>query len=349
MNHNTQDSWIQRGLDTEAVDTQLRRESDRDARRWLEHYIDERRHQAGAVEGNRRDAGAALTELLLPADSKPIARLSEPEKLQAGAPRVAVSTANDPTLPVDHTDQARAIRSAAAQQQHPIEPPQPRVRAQIAEAIGGSQLSQAESARQLATRIGPTKPDAGSSIPTDVVLGQYAQTIPVTPLASLYTSPVAGMERASDVLSQQAKTGGTFQESWGDVRVNHGPSPRAVQENAATELAMSNALTRDRTLGDHAIGSALSGLPEGVGPADRRRPATGAPTMIGPNQDSERLISPWADPPAGTSGKESIAAATDELERLRSAARRTADELEKIRGPVPPAFPARPPVLRDRS
>jgi hypothetical protein len=349
MTHYTQDSRIQPALDTEAVDTLLRRESDRDARRWLEHYTDERQRHAGAVEADRRDASAALTDLLPPSESKPIAPLSEPEILQAGAPRNGVSSANEPTLPRDDSDQATAIRSAAAQQQHPIEPPQSLIKALIADAIGGKQFSQDEPARLRATRIGPTKPDAGSSIPTDVMLGQYAQTMPVTPPASLFTSPVTGMDQASDVLSQEAKTGVTFQASWSDVPVNRGLLPQPVQENAATELAMSKALTRDRTLGDHAIGSALSGFPQAVGPGDLRGRAINAPTMIEPNPGSERQVSPWADTPATSSGKESIAAATEELERLRSAARRTADELEKVRGPVPPAFPARPPVFRDRS
>jgi len=112
---------------------------------------------------------------------------------------------------------------------------------------------------------------------------------------------------------------------------------------------MSQAFTRDRTLGERAIGAALSGFPEAVGPGDRRPPASNAQTMIEPNCGSERHLSQLANTSTTGLGKEMMVAATQELERLRSAARRTADELEKVRGPVPPAFPARPPVFRDRS
>ena len=112
---------------------------------------------------------------------------------------------------------------------------------------------------------------------------------------------------------------------------------------------MAKALTRDRTFGDQAIGSALSGSVDALGPGDRRPSAINARTMIEPSRGSERPVSPRSGAPASASRTESMEAATQELERLRSAARRTADELEKVRGPVPPAFPARPPVFRDRS
>jgi len=59
-------------------------------------------------------------------------------------------------------------------------------------------------------------------------------------------------------------------------------------------------------------------------------------------------MGPLADMSASGSGQQAMAAAVEELERLRAAARRTADELEKIRGPVPPAFPARPTVFQGR-
>ncbi len=112
---------------------------------------------------------------------------------------------------------------------------------------------------------------------------------------------------------------------------------------------MAKALTLDRTFGDQAIGSALSGSVDALGPGDRRPSAINARAMIEPSRGSERPVSPRSGAPASISGTESMEAATQELERLRSAARRTADELEKVRGPVPPAFPARPPVFRDRS
>jgi hypothetical protein len=213
------------------------------------------------------------------------------------------------------------------------------------------------------------------SVPTDAVLDQYAQTVPVTPPPPRYAGPLVRMEQLSDVISQQVDSGVELQEARGAapgaaepregrggdegelpfaVTAERGPVkrptfPQMVQQDPATELTMSKVLTRDRRLGDHAIGSGLPGLPEAVGPVEHRRLATNASAMIEPNPGSARPVSPWTGTPASSSGTESMAAATEELERLRSAARRTADELERIRGPVPPAFPARPPVFRDRS
>jgi hypothetical protein len=226
-----------------------------------------------------------------------------------------------------------------------------------------------------ATPIRPTKPDAGRSIPTDDALGKYARTLPFTPLASWYVDPSNGMEPVSDRIDQQAETGAEFQEAMdaapgaiearggtgedeGKNRfaatserepVNRAPFPRIVQPDAASELTMSRAFTMDRTLSEQAIGAAWSGFPEALGQGDRPPRASNAQTMNERNRGSERRPSPLADTSTAGSGKETMVAVTEELERLRSAARQTADELQKVRGPVPPAFPSRPPAFRDRS
>lgn len=353
MAHITQESWIQAALNQQTADNPLTRESARDARR-LQHYTDERGRHAASVEPNRRNAGEALKELV-PSESDRSARLSDPEMLQPSAPQTGTSLASESRLP--------------------LEPPHSLTNSLIAGASRGKGFGQDESARLLATLVGPTKADAGMSVPTDVVLDQYAQTVPVTPPPPRYAGPFARTKPMSDMISQQVRTGVEFQEARGAapgaaeprdgrggdegelpfaVTAKRGPVkrptfPQMVQQDPATELTMSKALTRDRRLGDHAIGSGLSGLPEAVDSVDRRRPAINAPAMIEPNDGSSRPVSPRAGTPARSSGTESMAAATEELERLRSAARSTAGELEKIRGPIPPAFPARPPVFRDRS
>ena len=76
--------------------------------------------------------------------------------------------------------------------------------------------------------------------------------------------------------------------------------PRVVQQDAATELTMAKALTRDRTFGDQAIGSALSGSVDALGPGDRRPSAINARTMIEPSRGSERPVSPWSGAPASS-------------------------------------------------
>jgi hypothetical protein len=353
MAQNTQEPGNHVALNQETADNLLTRESDRDARR-LQDYTDERGLHAASVERNRRSAGQALAELF-PSESDQSARSSDPEMLQSNTPQTGISLASESRLP--------------------LEPPHSLTNTLIAGASSGKGFGQDESARLLATLVGPTKPDSGMSVPTDVVLDKYAQTVPVTPPPPRYAGPFVRMEQVSDVISQQVETGVESQEARGAapgaaepregrrgdegelpfaVTAERGPVkrptfPQMVQQDPATELTMSKALTRDRRLGYHAIGSGLPGLPEAVDPVERRRPAINAPAMIEPNAGSASPVSPWAGTPARSSGTESMAAATEELERLRSTARRTADELEKIRGPVTPAFPARPPVFRDRS
>ena len=51
---------------------------------------------------------------------------------------------------------------------------------------------------------------------------------------------------------------------------------------------------------------------------------------------------PMSNNATNGSAQEAMAAATDELERLRAAVRRTIDELERVRGPVQPPLPALP-------
>jgi hypothetical protein len=338
MAHNTQETGIGSGLDKVAADTVLRRESDRDVRR-RELYADELRRHVGAVEGNRHNVRVALTELY-PTQSEPIARLSLPTPpTLAETVGSALSTSSTP--PFARGGETFETGSSLATRR-PISQPSP--------SLANGELGGAQSPPRpavLATLIGPTKPDAGRSIPTDDVLGRYARSLPLTGPASWYTGPRNGMEQTSDRIDPQAKT----------------PVPRMVQQDAATELTMSQALALDRTLGERAIGAAWSGFSEAVGPGDRRPRASDAQTMIEPNRGAPgpggptaqgwgvpaRRFSPLADTSTTGLGKEAMAAVTEELERLRSAARQTADELEKVRGPVPPAFPSRPPVFRDRS
>ena len=56
----------------------------------------------------------------------------------------------------------------------------------------------------------------------------------------------------------------------------------------------------------------------------------------------QSLDGPSFDTAANGSVHEAIAAATDELERLRAAVRRTIDDLERVRGSVQPHLPALP-------
>jgi hypothetical protein len=346
MDHNTSKTWIHSALGKELAEASIRRETDQDARR-LSLSTDELRRTAEAVEGNAWSSREALN-VIVPADSEPIAQWSEPNRLKADVPRI------------ERTDRAKENRSAAA----PERKPQPQHEDQ-----------RLERAQSLTNLLGPTNAHVSRSIPTAVVLGKYARTMPVASPASRYTDPLMGREQASDVIDREARNDVIFPETPGalpgEVETHQGRGgdkrefpfaaaperrpvgrtsiPRVVQQDAATELTMAKALTVDRTFGDQAIGSALSGSRDAPGPGDRRPSSTNARPMIEPNRGSERPVSPGSGAQASPSGTESMEAATHELERLRSAARRTADELEKVRGPVPPAFPARPPIFRDRS
>jgi hypothetical protein len=346
MDHNTPKTWIYSALGKELAETSIRRETDRDAQR-LSLSTDELRHHAEAVEGNASSSRKALSAFF-PTDPEPIPQSSEPDRLKADVPQI------------ERTDRAKENRSAAA----PERRPQPHHEDQ-----------RLERAQSLTNLFGPTNAHASGSIPTAVVLGKYARAMPVASPASRYTDPLMGREQASDIIGREARNDVIFPETPGalpgEVETHQGRGgdktefpfaaaperrpvgrtsfPRVVQQDAATELTMAKALTPDRTFGDQAIGSTLSGSLDAPGTGDRRPSAINARAMIEPNRRSERPVSPWSGAPASTSGTESMEAATQELERLRSAARRTADELEKVRGPVPPAFPARPPVFRDRS
>ena len=124
----------------------------------------------------------------LPTDSEPIAESTEPDRLKADVPRI------------DRTDRAKENRSATA----PERKPQPQHEDQ-----------RLERAQSLTNLIGPTNAYVSGSIPTAVMLGKYAGTMPVASPASRYTDSLMGREQASNVIDREARNDVIFSETPG--------------------------------------------------------------------------------------------------------------------------------------
>ena len=185
MDHNTPKTWIHSALGKELAEASIRREIRPRCRR-LSLSTDELRHHAEAVEGNASSSREASTRF--PTDSEPIARLSESDRLKPDVPLI------------ERTDRAKENRSAAA----PERKPQPRHEDQ-----------RLERAQSLTNRLGPTKAHVSASVPTAVVLGKYAGTMPVASPATRYTGPFMGREQASDVVERAARDNRIFPETPG--------------------------------------------------------------------------------------------------------------------------------------
>jgi hypothetical protein len=355
MDHHHQETRVHSDPIEDVVETALRREHDRASRQRALH-AEELRRLAWAVESNWPGGRQALDEFL-PTGPDRAVRPGEPIAPERGAPTVGIPLVNDTVVPRD--------------------PPNPAATSRRAPARGTEHLIPEQPSGLLARWMAPPTPDVFTprSIHDGNVPVHYSERLPIVPPASLFTGALGDNDPVSELTSQQPGAGvvnehisnastGAMDAIRG-AGVDDGPLSFAAAKDQdplnrqrsrlpagldfRNELATSRALAREPSKAERAIDSLWSGFSETPGPGDRRPSAINPRTMIETGRGSDRPGSPRADTRTRDAGKESMDAAADELERLRSAARRTADELAKIRGPVPPAFPARPPVFRDRS
>ena len=119
-------------------------------------------------------------------------------------------------------------------------------------------------------------------------------------------------------------------------------SLRIANPEAQADRTITNDLMHDGQAGASAIGSILRGFGEMIGQSDRRAdPNTPRPTIDrADGWKSGDDSSPNAA--ANGSAQDAMAMAGSELERLRTAVRRTIDDLERVRGSVQPPLPSLP-------
>jgi hypothetical protein len=115
-----------------------------------------------------------------------------------------------------------------------------------------------------------------------------------------------------------------------------------VHQRTEVEGMNSSALSRDRALGEPAIGSVLASFGEMMGQGDQRAHTSKPHTIFDRNGAWKSDDGARSNTATDVSAQQAMAAATDELERLRAAVKLTIDELERARGSVQPPLPALP-------
>ena len=158
-------------------------------------YTDELRRHARAVEGT--GAVPARRSWSFSDRAEPMARLSEPEVLEADALPGGTSLVSDASFPSEVMAQTGS-RPAGRRRQ----------------AVGAKESDALDCS---ATLIGPTKPDTSGSILTDDVLGRYAQMGRSHRPRPRSSSPGKGTEQPSGVISKEKKAGLPFPGTWDAV------------------------------------------------------------------------------------------------------------------------------------
>jgi hypothetical protein len=179
---------------------------------------------------------------------------------------------------------------------------------------------------------------------------------PIAQLDSKYTAPVHGQHdrivSARDTLTSNqfhppVETGADEREFLPDRSQGrageHGFVSSGIAYPAARADGMiTNDLIHELWVGASTIGAGLGGFGEMIGQGDRRaNPGNSHPTV---DRDGGSRSDDGLSSDAATSGavRDAMAAAADELERLRAAVRRTIDELESARSSVQPPLPSLP-------
>jgi hypothetical protein len=328
MAYNTRETWIRSGPARDALESLSRQEGDHDARPrvWLAEDV---RRQVSAAHGNRPAASEALAELF-PSWFGGIDPSTGPEGTTEHGPPAGDSPGDDFGVATESVDPPSAIRSAGIRR--PTEP------------------------RQRFMKVDSSWID---------------ENLPVTVWK---TNPAIVDEQIRELLGGPTGAGDEFEETWGtgprpidsdeDGGGDPGEFPRANRvapelinrrsnraltgREASVELMMSQPWARDPPLGARAIDAALPGASPPEDSVGSRSPPAIAGRSLEGKRGAESHLGSMADTSATSLAPQAMAALVEELERLRAAVRRTADELEKIRGPVPAAFPARPPDFQGR-
>ncbi len=365
MAGNTQETWIRSGPARDALEAVLRQEGDRDARRrvWL---TEDMRRQVAAPQANFPAASVALAELF-PSWFGGIDPSSEQQAITEDGPLARYSPGSDFRVARDSVDSTNAIRPTDIRQ--PTEPRHRFMKLDSSWVDESNVFNPADLVGLLVTHGRQTV--RGGGISSTELLAQYNTTLPV---ALQETNPDIGDTQFRDLLSRQTGAGDEFKERWGIAprRIDSGEegggdagefpradrvAPESIHRGshrdltgrpASVDLMMSQPFARDQPLSERAIDAALSGVSPPMDSTEFRLPPTIAGRSLEGKRGADSHFGPMAEMSASSPVQHAMAAVVEELERLRAAARRTADELEKVRGLVPPAFPARPPVFHGR-
>ena len=98
----------------------------------------------------------------------------------------------------------------------------------------------------------------------------------------------------------------------------------------------------ERTAAVPTFDSIAANFVASIAQGDKRTSSTSIPTNLDRDAGYGTDGGPFSNATAGQSVQDALAAATEEVERLTAAVRRTIHELERARGAVQPALPALP-------
>jgi hypothetical protein len=347
-----------------AVEAVARQQLEQDSR-WRQFALDESRCHAAAYEeeASRRDSPSRLAFLRLanePTDQF-ISSL-EPEAPPAHRENVRALDQPLPVQPrVELAGRAKSERYAAA-----LVPSQPfpDLDRMIAAHVAGSNPT--ATIRVLETVSGNEAQDVdGGDGPGRAVTSDLFVQLAPTYTASLHGQiERAVQEHASlarrgelakapvDILTMgqlhsAAEAGaalGKTISNWSSAREQDGGRRyhRLAQEGTDAAGLLSNGFAHEPALGEPEIDAFVGGFAPITGQHEERAQASTLLLNLDRNDgwisDDRRSSSSATNAP----GQEALAAAADEVDRLRAAVRQTIDELERVRGFLHPPLPALP-------
>ena len=371
MSPDNADARIQQTLDRpsklgRALEVEARRQADHDSHR-RPVFEDARRREAADYE--EKSLNQSITHLgFLPAGQEPTDRFSNRTGREKGPERNVSGGETDEhlrarhRLELDGTVTADQIWGVPV----PFTPALDLTRTVAAHAGLVEGRNQLQPTRDLRTAIGNGRHDRPLRNASDRETGND----PIEQLAPKYTAPLHGQRErivsARDIPGHDAgfKTAlidtltSNQRDSQGEIGANErglladGSGVRGLDQGfqslriakleAQADRTITNDLMHDGLAGASAIGSILRGFGEMINQSDRRAdPNTPIPTIDrADGWKSGDDSSPNAA--ANGSAQDAMAMAGSELERLRTAVRRTIDELERVRGSVQPPLPALP-------
>ena len=349
-----------------AVDALVRQQGEFDIRRKL-LFDDATRRQAAAYEEKSRHHSTTQLRYLL-AVQEPIDLFGDNGARKHGPASGASGEESDEPLGA-HNGFALAVEATVDQSKGVTVPFPPTLELDRTRADHAGLFDSLDRSRQTRV-VGTPIAMEGHDFPIQKLPDRLTGDDPITLLAPKYTSPLDGLSgrmvsareiaphdtgfasalidtlKLNQVYHQDEieADGGDFLHDNGQDRGRvHGfRSTQISDPRTLADQMITNDLAHDRVVGVSAIGSDFRGIGDLFGQGDQRvRPGRTLPTI-----DRVGVWTSDDGPPSttATSGavQEAMAAAADELERLRTAVRQTIDELERARGSVQAPLPAVP-------
>ena len=365
MDHRAPKTWFPCDRASNILDLVLRQERDHEAGRRITLTEDVRRQ--GAALHAEFHAGLQTLAELFPSWFTQRDPSSQQQGTAQDHPSARDSSECDHQVALESLFSANVVQ--AADFRRPTEPRQRFMKLDSSWLGLTEALAQQDCEGLLAAHGGQAV--RGGGITTSELLAQCGTTFPD---AYPRTGPDIGVEPIRELRPGQTRSSDEFDGIWGvawqgvesSEASTRGPgeSPpvdritpgaiyrgtmrgRTVRETAV-EQSMSQRFAHDHTLNAWPLDEALPGVSVPLDSIDFRSPlAVGGQHQV-EQRGADIHLGLMNETSLSSMLQQAMTAVVEELDRLRTAARRTANELEKLRGPVSPAFPSKPPEFHGR-